>query len=396
MSSPKSRPDNDRPARRGFPRQPSPSAADGARTARAPRVRSPWRTVLKAGLYLLLFAAAFVVFDRSLFILWRAGATRHYAALAKRGGFSLDKNSIFGKAPGDLLIFGTSRTRKAVDFARIGSSLHVRVIREAEAGRFPEYAYRFYQEYRRVRRKPKAVLYGVDYFMFDKQTSPEDLAALGVGISPERLDPGRAMNSASPLLSRASWLFRMKPGMDALLADTTGMQGSFEPDQGFERALFPGRNRLGRVRRAATRIRSSQVTRPARFARRPYRAFPGEEGAYFDKLLAEFGSEGIPVLLVILPDYVATNETNFQQAKFKADIRNIAARHGGVRVLDFNVPGRFDLTNPDKFEDGAWGKSNCHLSLTGKKAFSSRLIPAVGRALRVAGEAGSLSAGGGK
>ena len=123
------------------------------------------------------------------------------------------------------------------------------------------------------------------------------------------------------------------------------------------------------------------VARPGHWQKRAYRLLPGVEGAYLEKLIALMGREGLPVFLLIIPDYIGTNETNFEQDKFKADIRSLAARHKNAFVFDLNRPDRFPLDDPRYFSDGAWGKSNCHLSALGEKEFSRKVAREVRRIL---------------
>jgi hypothetical protein len=134
-------------------------------------------------------------------------------------------------------------------------------------------------------------------------------------------------------------------------------------------------------RPAGWKGRQTLTIKPESWQTRRYQAFPGEEGAYLERLLGDLERDAVPVFLVMIPDYVGANDTNFEQDKFKADIQALAARFGRVRVLDFNRPDRFDLDDPDSFWDGAWGKSNCHLSLKGMKDFTLKLAAELKKAM---------------
>jgi hypothetical protein len=100
-------------------------------------------------------------------------------------------------------------------------------------------------------------------------------------------------------------------------------------------------------------------------------------------LLRELSSRRIATFLVILPDYVGTNATNYDQAAFKRDVRGLAARFASVSVLDFNTPDRAKLDDPSWFADGGWGFSNSHLSASGRRRLTADLAAAIRRRLSV-------------
>jgi len=107
--------------------------------------------------------------------------------------------------------------------------------------------------------------------------------------------------------------------------------------------------------------------------RRDGHAFPGKEGRFFERLLEDLENDGVPVFLVFIPDYIGTNETNFQQERFKRDIGRIAASPKKIRVLDYNRPEAFDLDDPGLFLDGGWGRASCHLNSKGALLFSRHM-----------------------
>lgn len=98
-------------------------------------------------------------------------------------------------------------------------------------------------------------------------------------------------------------------------------------------------------------------------------------------MLRELSSRRIATFLVILPDYVGTNATNYEQAAFKRDVRGLAARFASVSVLDFNTPEQAMLDDPSWFADGGWGFSNSHLSASGRRWLSLELAAAIRRRL---------------
>ncbi len=337
------------------------------------------RTAARFGLAALLFLAAFWVFDRLLFSLLRASALGYYRSLVAEGTLGLERRAIYGQGESDLLYFGTSRARHALDLPLLAARLKMRAIREAEIGHFPRYSYYFYERYRRGRRKPGLIVYGLDYFMFEKRTLPKDLAGLGIRIDDESMNPRTGKNPSSPLLSRASRLYRLKPEIDTYLTQAMNFGANFQPQD--DDGLDPKWLRSKRRNRNPNGPTGPDDVRPDHFSKRAYTRFPGIEGEYLERLLVQFESEGIPVVFLLIPDYVATNETNFEQAKFKEDVRRLAARHANIRVLDFNAPARFDSNKRAFFLDGRWGSTNCHLSPKGTAELTRRVLPELRRIL---------------
>lgn len=324
--------------------------------------------VVKACLYIALIAVLFLAFDRLVFLGIRRGADRYYASLGTEK-LQFSKGTFFGTGDGDLLVLGTSRARYAFAQDILSARLNKRVVKEAGPGKFPKYNYFFYQKYRKTYPRPKAVIYGLDYFMFEKDSDAKGLARFGRDIKLDTLDPAERINPTWPLLSQVSRLFRMKPAIDAFLGDLLKFARVSEDDDAPPLAKEPGRNK----RLVRFRVRKTKTVKPDSWRTRTYHALPGIEGAYLGKLLEELNKDGVPVFLVIIPDYVGANDTNFEQDKFKADIRSLAERFENTRVIDFNLRDRFDLDDPKYFWDGAWGKSNCHLSFKGMIEFSIRL-----------------------
>lgn len=316
----------------------------------------------KAGLWILVFAVSFVAFDRLFLFGLRAGAARYYASL-KADRLRSKQTAIYGQGDGDLLIFGSSRARYAFGQDSLSVRLNKRVIKEAAAGRFPKFFYYFYMKYRKDNSKPKVLLYGLDYFMFEKQSSPDELARLDKSIKLDSLNPAGAVNPASPLLSRVSLLFRKKPEIDGLLTQLLK----------FDAAPRTEENDRTNDEPAGPTTYKFYVVKPDRWQTRPYQPFPGVEGYFLEKLLTALEEDGVPVFLVLIPDSVATNDTNFEQDEFKANVRALAARHKNADVLDLNQPDIFDLGNTLLFNDGAWGRSNCHLTNRGMADFSRKL-----------------------
>jgi hypothetical protein len=332
----------------------------------------------------LIFSVSFLAFDRMLFTIVRQSASHYYASMRKD---TFKYRSSFGKGDGELLIFGSSRAMTALSSSILSAQLNKRVINEAEEGKFPRYFHCFYQKYRKSFPKPKVVLYGVDYFIFGLKSYPAQLARLGMGIKVDAIDLARAVNNKSSLLSRISWLYRKKPDIDNYLVDLLRLERQSGNENEADKSLTKGQGPRQTAGSDNFQGRLDKPVKPDSWPTLKYRPFPGVEGAYLESLLTELEHEDVPVILIFIPDYVGANETNFQQNKFKSNIRALAARHRRVFILDFNRPERFDLNNPALFRQHSWGTYNCHLSPEGRMIFTGLLAPVVKNVLRKARKA---------
>jgi len=183
------------------------------------------------------------------------------------------------------------------------------------------------------------------------------------------------VNLNFPWLSRVSWLFRMKPVTDKFLADLTASDEQ-SPDQ--ESPKRRPKRRLGLQKRRASEPEVRIVPRrPSSWRKRPYAAAPGKEGLFFVRLLEELDRESVPTFLVILPEYIASFETNFEQDKFRADIARLAAPYKHITIIDLDRPDKFDLEDPELYGDLGWGISNCHMLDKGARLFSRKLAAEV-------------------
>jgi len=329
----------------------------------------------------LTFAASFAAFDRLLLLGLRASASRFYVSLAAapRGD---QRTTVSGKGDGDILIFGTSRSDKAFDQDLLAARLDKRIVKATYAGRYPQFYYFFYLRHRKEHPRPKAVFYGMDYFIFERSSLALELGYLGKTVKQDDLDPAGSANDASPLLSRLSWLFRKKPDIDNYLGDLIRLERGAEAGDeiGADSAPTEPRGSL-KLRRKEILENPSRVKsnprKPRPFEPRHYQAYPGVEGDYLQKLLAALEEDGVPVFLVFIPDFVGTNETNIDLGMFKSDIGAFVRPYKNAAVLDFNRPERFNLNNPWLFIDGGWGKTSCHLNARGKVIFTHKFAETV-------------------
>lgn len=317
-----------------------------------------WR--IAAGL--ALFAALFTAFDRLFITGLKPAVGGYYSALAMRV-FPVKQG--LGGGEGEALIFGSSRTRRAMAYERLSPVLRMRILIEAQAGVYPRYAYYFYKKYRQAVGRPRLVMLGIDYFEFEKESSLRFLAQQGLTANLDILDPEGAVNPASPAVSRLSWLFRLKPRLDDFLADVMK----------FERAeTDPDPGSLGPATSPEDEDEEDPPAAPeAQPAQRKYQPFPGAEGRFLKALLDDLDAEGIPAFLVIIPDHIDTQAINHERDLFRRDLQSLAAGYRLVRVLDIDRPDKFRLDDAALFKEGAGPRSNCHLSTEGAVVFSDIL-----------------------
>ncbi len=325
-------------------------------------------------------AASFVLFDRLIFFGLRAGAARYYET------FKADKlpwAGTVGEGEGRILVMGTSRAYRGIDEEILASVLNKKASNEARPGSYPEYNYYFYQNYKKEFGPPSLVIYGLDYFIFEKNSAGMQRVHPEVSSPLVKRDPEDVVNPASPWLSRVSRLYRFKPEIDEFFADffSSGRldgdeTGSPEnPETSAKTDLPTHQKRRFKIPRGVT------LRRPPQWPKRFYNPFPGKEGPFLVRLLEDLGTDGVPVFLVFIPDYIGSYETNIEQDKFKDDIRRLSKARKNTLVLDFNRPDHFDLGDPRLFWNGGWGISNCHLNPQGAAVFTRKLALDITKAL---------------
>ncbi len=335
----------------------------------APERRSVPREIIRViGLGLLL-AASFLISDRLLFLALREGIARYYSS-AKAD--PMPWKAPYGLGQGPALILGTSRSQYGLTNFVLSKALGKTIYKEAAPGHFPQYNYYFYLKYKKKFGKPDLVIYGLDYFMFDKESASLNLVRLDSNLTIKKMNPRGAVNPNSPWLSRASWLFRMKPEIDKFFVDLTAVD---RQSNGPDLDQRPPQVNPGQKKDSGQYSKNRVIPRkPAVWHKRRYASSPGKEGIYFARLLRELDLDSVPTFLVFIPEYIGAFETNYEQNKFIDDIQRLASPYGFVAVLDFNRLDKFDLKNPDYFGDPiGWGISNCHMIDKGARLFSRQL-----------------------
>jgi hypothetical protein len=314
--------------------------------------------------FMLLFLVSFLFFDRIVFLGLRSAAFHYYNKLS----VSQDKLRIGlqTKKPQGL-VFGTSRAEMAINKKILSQILSLRIHSEAQAGTYPAYNQLYFQRLRAYLGEVRFVIYGMDYFMFDKKSSQKDMARLEKVSQKEVLNPEVTTNYPPFSFARFSMLYRFKPELDEFFNDFLGQN------------LKNGKNAAKPLLKKKKRIKKKKLRRqpPSYWKQRAYRCFPGVEGQYLLALLQELSARGIVTFLVLLPDFIGTNATNFEQEAFKKDVRALAVRFHSTVVLDFNTAEQFRLDDPRMFSDGGWGWSNSHLSDVGSRIISSKIAYAI-------------------
>ncbi len=320
---------------------------------------------------LLAFLLFFFTFDRLGF---QALKGLERSALEKQGFLALFVHrrafyrNFFDIPRGtfDTVVMGTSRTHRGIHPYYLYKHAGLSAFKNANAKCKPKFNYFFYQRYKQHAGAPSVLIYGLDYFMFMVKTNAPFLRRF-TGEDESALD-ARGI----------SLLWSNKAAIDEMLNDALGeLAGAGEDEKG----SGPPRQRRDLPPSAAhidpfigyAKLRAIDGVRPARVKRFPYVPFPGREGEWFLKLLREFERDGVTVFLVNLPDHIGTYESNFEGAKFMADIGRLTGRFRNVHVLDYNRPDRFPLARDSHFLDGGYGWANSHLSDQGARELNRLL-----------------------
>lgn len=313
----------------------------------------------------LIFLFFLILFDRGLFYMIQSFEQNYY----KRKNFKKifwqrkDFNKNFMKLPKNTyntLIMGSSRTYRGIHPYYIHKRLKQNAFKIAKAKIGVKFNYYFYKEYKKYAGVPKVIIYGVDYFIFTKRSAENFLRFIGV----EDIKKNNYQNGVLLLLSNKekidSFFNNMLDTLNQVYTSDLDTPGAKEiqiidPFIGYD----------------GKRINKHK---PRRFRTFYYTPYPGTEGIYFTKLLKECEADGVQVILVFLPDYIGTYESNFQGEVFKKDIQRLAGGYKNVFIYDYNDPGVFPLRNPDYFLDGGYGKTNSHLSKEGGRIFNRMLV----------------------
>ncbi len=341
----------------------------------------------------LVFLFFLLVFDRLLFLGFRELAFQFYGGESSRNTNEKWARN-YERYQG--IVFGSSRSRRGFDARTIGKILKGHVNLAAKGGRYPAFNLLFFKHLQPHLGGIRFVIYGIDYFMFGQRSNRLQMAMVKRLTKVEMFGTDAGKTSALPMFVQPLLLISQKPDIEEFLSDVfnkrlkkiarqkkgpgkrprRAVRGSGAEKLGkiVQHKKGPGHRPGQAVRGSGTRVPPDP---PLHWRRRKFPRFPGVEGRDFLKMLEELSRKGIVTFLVFLPDYVGTNATNYEQEAFKAEFRGLAARFRSVHLLDFNNPKRFQLSNPDLFSDGGWGRSNSHLSRIGRRIFSRKVSFAI-------------------
>ena len=229
------------------------------------------------------------------------------------------------------------------------------------AGFGPKYNYYFYKLYKKIKGKPKVVIFGIDYFIYTLFSSPSALAELNTGT-----DSRSTLNYLDPSIL----LLKNKKNIDIVIKDIIS---SFSPGEN-----APIRN-IDEIQ-AYTGSKKSTLKNYKVYTERkgPYKgsAFtkpPGIEGEYFFKMLDELREDNVKLILVVIPEYIGTFRTNKFQRIFRMHLKRLKKKYENIRVLNYNYIKKFNLGDDSLFLDGGYGYTNSHLSKKGAEIFNKML-----------------------
>jgi len=320
--------------------------------------RQGWRAARVATIFLIALVAA----DRLL----SAAIDGVYVALERHPPIRQKLSEAAQRSSYDWLILGSSRTFESVHPAHIARDLGVTAFKEASKGRSLRYHYEFYREYARIVGTPKLVIFGIDYFMFGGESDPRLMR--GFGTLPEA--PGTRASAFWPPLRLAAHKAENERALmrilERLQERVASGRGDFDPENNVaDMASYTGKDESRVVVR----------TVPPPFKTVPFARHPGSEGRYFDRLLDTWRHDGVAVVFVYPPDYIATHLTDVEHDAFIRHIRELVQGCARCAVLDYGDPARFPLTEAAYFWDGDYGNANSHLSKAGAEAFSRLFLP---------------------
>ena len=324
--------------------------------------RTGWMRMARAG---LVFLVTLLVFDRASWVAldWT------YRSVERRPELRRKLEGVSHGPAYQWLILGTSRTFEAVHPALINRSLGVRAFKEASKGKGLRYNYEFYRLYAQMVGKPRVVIYGLDYFMFGYPSDPRLMRRFGTAATAA---PG--LFSAWPPLLMIANKAASEQAVARILEQVQSRMGSAMGEVDPE-------NNIADMEAYTGNAVSKVVARPSPSVvpTAPYPRYPGPEGEYFARLLSALNDDNVGVVLVYLPDYIATQRTNVEHEAFIADIRRLTRDCALCVVLDYSDLARFPLAKAEYFWDGDYGNPNSHLSRAGAEAFSAVFLPEVER-----------------
>ena len=208
---------------------------------------------------------------------------------------------------------------------------------------------------------PKLVVYGVDFFIYNIASERRLLLRF-----PESAAlPYRPFSSFSLLWSNKA---SIDQGLNSLLnqwQEQSAGDGVFDPERNAaDMEKFLGEN--------MTMVDKSEPT--GEFDKVPFFHYPGLEGEYFEKLMIALDRDRVTVVLVGLPDYIGTLETNVGYKKYVRAMKNLVLNYHDFHFFDYNQRWIFPLEDASLFINGGYGQTNSHLNKAGAELFNRRFM----------------------
>ena len=308
----------------------------------------------------LIFLFFLFFFDRLLFVALRKAESLYFSSYSF---CPLSDKFAAAKHKGDyqILILGTSRAYNSIHPGYIWDELGIRAFKEAFVGKGPMYNYYFYQEYKKYMGKPRLVIYGLDFFLFNITSERHWMKR----FQDVQVDSQYFSGGVSLLLANKP---RIDEFINTILNDLKNVVANdlnylIEKDpermENYRGVVSPG---------------WVITEKPLQFRKVGFTKFPGKEGRYFKRLIDELQKDGVQVLLVAMPDYIGTFRTHHNQRKFRRFFMRFSRARQGVFFYNYDLPQKFDLSRADFFIDGGYGKANSHLSRAGAEVFNRLLL----------------------
>jgi len=304
----------------------------------------------------VIFLFFIFIFDRALFFVIQ----NLEVGFHKKENFK-KKFVKFPKGTYSTLIMGSSRTYRGIHPLYLYQILGKKAFKVAKQAVGPKFNYFIYQEYKKLAGIPKIVVYGVDYFIFHL-SSP-----LWYKRFFDNKDYRKDFYTPGLLL-----LVSNKPQIDSFFNNILNhFNESF-----IKKPILVKKRKYAIINKFVGFPKRGLLAseKPSHFKKHPYKPFPGKEGIYFLKLIEDLNMDGVVVILVILPDFIGTYETNYQKELFIQEIINLTEPFKNVFLYDYNSPEKFPLSDSEYFLDGGFGRANSHLSKEGARIFNRLLV----------------------
>jgi hypothetical protein len=262
----------------------------------------------------------------------------------------------------DIMIIGSSRAYNAFDPEIMAKQTGMTVRQEAWKGKYIRYHYHFYQQYRKISKAPKILIWGLDYFLFAHGTDRPYLQRLGLEEPSPKAHPSQADQYKRPAgpFSKISHLVRNRALIQGTFYDILNLYNQEDQPSG------------PRKYRNSDRHIQAEIE-PVQYIKYPYHTFPGQESQYLDDFLKLLIQDGVQIYLVILPDYLGTQLSHADEATYTREWTEIAARYPSISLLNFNTEKTYGISRSHLFFDGGYGKISSHLNRFGAAILSKKV-----------------------